>query len=283
MSHALLRAGSSPPLRGIGMGNGLTVPSVQYQYYRPFAAAHKLVSEPVLGLMGAIEAACEPLIRACDTNTSLLADDDLTARTLDWTDCLNAYVVCNVGEVTPVQVTGVNVYDVRVPCGDSPLCYDFSAVDDYLNRVDVRQALGAKTAWTECQRLVDLTMVYGGDWMRTFGDDVAALLAHDLKVLVYAGEYDYMCNWLGNAAWTRSLDWDGKAAFNAAPNCTFTVDGTDAGSYVSAQNLTFLKLNDAGHLSPHDQPEATLAMVRRFIRPGSWDDLLDAHATVVSY
>jgi hypothetical protein len=38
---------------------------------------------------------------------------DPTVRALEWTACMNAYVFCNLGELLPVQSTGVNVYDVR--------------------------------------------------------------------------------------------------------------------------------------------------------------------------
>lgn len=266
VSRALLDSTTGFNLRGFGIGNGLTVPSEQYKYYRPFAEAHDLVSSPSLLLMKGIEKACLPLARSCDG----LEDDAL----LDWTDCLNAYVVCNAGLITPVQLTGVNVYDVRRKCGSNPLCYDFSGVDAYLNLPDVKKALGVKKPWSECNHFVDLTMVYGGDWMRSFGDDVTALLENGVQGLVYAGEWDYMCNWLGNRAWTHDLDtWSGHDAYNAAENKTFvTKEGNVVGTYLSASNLTFLKVQGAGHLAPHDQPETTLAMLQRFIAGGSWDE-----------
>lgn len=69
-------------------------------------------------------------------------DDDEAARALEWEACIGSVAACNLGEVSPVSVTGVNVYDVRVPCGDSKLCYDFSAIDAYMNQPDVQAALG---------------------------------------------------------------------------------------------------------------------------------------------
>ena len=70
-------------------------------------------------------------------------DDDEAARALEWEACIGSVAACNLGEVSPVSATGVNVYDVRVPCGDmGKLCYDFSAIDAYLNQPDVQAALG---------------------------------------------------------------------------------------------------------------------------------------------
>jgi cathepsin A (carboxypeptidase C) len=37
-----------------------------------------------------------------------------------------------------------------------------------------------------------------------------------VRVLVYAGEMDYICNYIGNKAWTLALSWTGKAKFVAA-------------------------------------------------------------------
>mmetsp|Transcript_7880 Transcript_7880/g.25874 ORF Transcript_7880/g.25874 Transcript_7880/m.25874 type:complete len:370 (-) Transcript_7880:159-1268(-) len=290
----------STNLKGAAVGNGLTDPAIQYQWYVPFAEEHDLVSPATLKLMKGVEKLCEPLVKSCENDD---ADDD-TKKIATWSECLNAYIVCNVGLVTPIQASGLNVYDVRLQCGDDPLCYDFSDVDDYLNRDDVKEALGVTKNWKECSKLVDLVMVYGGDWMKSYKANVKALLDNGISVLIYAGEYDFICNWMGNFAWTQALEWSGQDAFNNAPNSSFyltsqvpctaaaaeadaimaspqvekrrrslfdCVLSTEAGSYVSAKNFTFLKVKDAGHLSPMDQPEATLEMVRRFtLNAGGW-------------
>lgn len=75
--------------------------------------------------------------------------------------------------------------------------------------------------------------------------------------------------------------------FDAAQNRTFMLDdnnqtGQVFGTYISAHNLTFLKVLLAGHLAPRDQPVATLAMLRRFIRPGGWENDQTARSTVDS-
>lgn len=42
-------------------------------------------------------------------------------------------------------------------------------------------------------------MVYGGDWMRTYDQHVAAILEAGKRVLVYAGVEDFMCNYMVTA------------------------------------------------------------------------------------
>jgi carboxypeptidase C (cathepsin A) len=177
---------------------------------------------------------------------------------------------------TPIktrQTSGINVYDVRKMCGSDPLCYDFSLVTKYLNQDSVKAALGTTgRTWSECNRVVDLVMSYSGDWMVDFNANVAYVLEAGARVLIYAGEFDFICNWLGNHAWTEALVWPGQTAFNAAANKTWTVGGDYAGTFQAAQNLTFLKVRNAGHMVPHDQPKNSLDMLNRHIQSRPFGD-----------
>jgi len=174
----------------------------------------------------------------------------------------------------PMQFSGINLYDVRKKCEDPPLCYNFTLVTDYLHQPSVVEALGTKGhPWSDCNRLVDMVMVYAGDWMKNFQNDVEFVLDQGHRVLIYAGEYDFICNWMGNDAWTRTFDWSGKAAFAAATNKTWTTEaGNAAGSFRAAKgtsttgSLTFLKVWNAGHMVPRDQPENALDMVNRHLQ-----------------
>ncbi|CEJ85097.1 hypothetical protein VHEMI03670 [[Torrubiella] hemipterigena] len=94
---------------------------------------------------------------------------------------------------------------------------------------------------------------------------VPPTLAKDVAVLVYAGDKDYACNWLGNKAWTNALDWPGHDAFNSAEMSNLTVGGSAYGSIKSAKKFAFARIFDAGHLVPHDQPIGIVDLVDRWI------------------
>mmetsp|Transcript_21219 Transcript_21219/g.34204 ORF Transcript_21219/g.34204 Transcript_21219/m.34204 type:complete len:308 (-) Transcript_21219:547-1470(-) len=250
-------------LKSIAIGNGLTAPGVQFREYLPYAEEHNLVDKGQAAIMAAVLPVCEALTYGCN---HFNASGGSTNATIKWAACLNAYTFCAFGELLPVQSTGVNLYDVREKCEHPPLCYDFSDVATYLNLPEVQSALGVKKHWESCNRLVDMEFVYGGDWMLSYEDDIATLLESGRRVLVYVGEMDFICNWRGNDAWTRGLEWSGKNAFKNAANTTWiTAAGATAGSYRSAKGLTFLKVKDAGHLAPHDQPENLLDMVMKHV------------------
>ena len=78
----------------------------------------------------------------------------------------------------------------------------------------------------------------------------ATILANNIRVLIYAGDADFICNWMGNKAWTLDLDWNGKTAFNNAVDHDWNVDGKKAGTVRTASNFTFLQVNNAGHMVP---------------------------------
>ena len=86
-------------------------------------------------------------------------------------------------------------YDVRKQCKGS-LCYDFSNMEKFLNQKSVRTALGVgDIEFVSCSTAVYDAMQL--DWMRNLEVGIPALLEDGIKMLIYAGEYDLICNWLG--------------------------------------------------------------------------------------
>lgn len=93
----------------------------------------------------------------------------------------------------------------------------------------------------------------------------------EIPVLVYAGDADFICNWLGNLAWTSELEWPGHEDYKKAPmeDLELLDDGTKIGSVKSSGNFTFVRLHAGGHMVPYDQPVASLDMLNRWLG-GEW-------------
>lgn len=88
-------------------------------------------------------------------------------------------------------------YDIRKKC-ETNLCYDFSNMETLLNQKSVRKALGVGDIdFVSCSTEVYEAMQM--DWMRNLELGIPALLEDGVKLLVYAGEYDLICNWLGKS------------------------------------------------------------------------------------
>lgn len=113
---------------------------------------------------------------------------------------------------------------------------------------------------------------------------VGALLERDIRVLIYVGKHDWICNWVGNEHWTLALEWDQGDAFRAEALRDWKVGGKVAGSTRSMGGLTFATIDGAGHMVrvavwvdkyshstfcalqvPYDKPKESLELVKRWL------------------
>ncbi|TDH67060.1 hypothetical protein CCR75_007933 [Bremia lactucae] len=241
-------------LAGFGIGNGLTDPEVQYKYYPDMAYNNtygvKAVSYPVYMAMKAAVSPCRNMIRSCQTTKVA---------------CLAAQTFCNAALVAPYSASGLNVYDVRSKCEHFPMCYDFSHVEAFLNLESTLKKLhiSPKSAkWKSCNMEVHAGFTF--DWMKNFQQLVPPMLEAGIRGLVYAGDADFIVNWMGCKAWTLELPWSQHLEFLAAEDKAWTVEGKKAGRIRQVGPLAFQQVFEAGHMVPMNQPKNALAMLKAF-------------------
>lgn len=244
-------------LKGLAVGNGLTDPEEQYKWYAEMAFKNShnnpVISEDTYNMMKESEPMCTKGIHQCNSG-----DGSLSSFA-----CQAAFMYCNMALTTPYRATGLNPYDIRKPCGDNPLCYDFSKIEKFMNSDKTKQALHVaehNPTWQTCNMMINLS--FHVDWMKNFAPYVADLLNAGIPALIYAGDVDFVCNYLGNRAWTLNLDWDHKTEFQAAEEKDWN---SGKGLARTASGLTFLQVYDAGHMVPADQPEVALQMITNFL------------------
>ncbi|CAI5997094.1 unnamed protein product [Closterium sp. NIES-64] len=239
-------------LQGIAIGNGLTSPHTQSMSYARFAYKNKLMSYWKYRELKARGRACQLTDLMCGTQGKVT--------------CITAFLVCGwyFNQIVLQSGNGkVNYYDVRKPCVHDSGCYDFSAGNAYLNSAEVKQKLGVKKEWRDCDDNVYFAMLM--DFERDETEHVSYVLNNGLRVLIYAGEKDFICNWIGNSWWLRSLKWKHQGAYRKAKYKPFLLSGSQKGLAKVAEPLTFLRVHESGHMVPMDQPEAALEMIRRFM------------------
>ncbi|KAF4120576.1 cathepsin A (carboxypeptidase C) [Geosmithia morbida] len=255
-------------LKSILIGNGITDPYTQYAYYRPMACGeggHEAVlSESECQSMDNALPRCQSLINSCYSSGSA------------WS-CVPATIYCNNAMIGPYQRTGRNVYDIRGPCEDeSNLCYPgVGWTSDFLNKESVRKAVGAEVdSYDSCNFDINRNFVFAGDWMKPYHELVPKIL-EEIPVLIYAGDVDYICNWLGNEAWTNELEWSGHQAYSKAKSEDLVISteseskAKSYGQVKSSGNLTFMRIFQAGHMVPMDQPKSSIDFVNRWLG-GEW-------------
>ncbi|EFH48286.1 hypothetical protein ARALYDRAFT_489152 [Arabidopsis lyrata subsp. lyrata] len=238
-------------LKGFAIGNGLTNPEIQYGAYGDYALQMKLISESDHESIKQDYVECQNLTKKCNLDGGLACD--------------SAFDVCNnIFNMIAAKKRGINYYDIRKKCVGS-LCYDFSKMENFLNKENVRKALGVgDIEFVSCSSTVYDAMTE--DWMINLEVKIPTLVNDGINLLIYAGEYDLICNWLGNSRWVDQMNWSGQKGFGSAKNVPFLVDGKEAGSLKNYGPLTFLKVHDAGHMVPMDQPKASLQMLQNWMQ-----------------
>jgi len=250
-------------LAGLAIGNGLTDPTEQYKWYPEMAYNNphgiKAVSEATYNAMKAAAPGCVTLIEVCNKGDSFV----------NTFACQTAFITCNVAETSPYQMSGLNPYDIRKECGPHPLCYDFSNIEKWLNLDATKTALHISKEshhWEACN--MGINFKFHVDWMKDFSPYVKDLLNSNIPALIYAGDVDFICNYMGNRAWTLNLDWKHGVDFVNAEDhdwLPFEDDVSPAGLARSANGFTFLQVYDAGHMVPSDKPSVALKMIQNFV------------------
>lgn len=153
-------------------------------------------------------------------------------------------------------------YDFRELEPD-PFPYEFYV--DYLNTASVQAAIGAYINYTESSTAVDDAFESTGDDGRTENtvEDLGKLLAQGITVVMYTGDADYNCNWLGGQAVSLLVDSPGFSS-SGYVNIS-TDDGVVHGQVRQSGQFAFVRVYQSGHEVPFYQPLLALTMFERVI------------------
>lgn len=83
------------------------------------------------------------------------------------------------------------------------------------------------------------------------GDTGKSTVTVVIKTYTNSAISDWICNWEGVLWASYALEWPGQKEFVAAPFNNYTVDGKAQGRYKTVDNLSFLKVWEAGHSVPY--------------------------------
>lgn len=181
----------------------------------------------------------------------------------------------------------------------------------YLNQPKIRSLIGVDSAldsynYTAYAFKVNEEFTRSLDTIQTTNQYVASLLEHGIKVLIYVGKNDYICNHVGNAKWLSELEWSGKNGFGDKPLKDWYMRGyhiengfdqlgfppgtpgplVSSGSFKSYGGLTFLTIDGGAHMVsarwmlsfttlnstfqvPYNRPAESLWMVNRWLSGNS--------------
>ncbi|KAH8159966.1 hypothetical protein CIB48_g8281 [Xylaria polymorpha] len=254
-------------LQGLMIGNGWIAPNEQYEAYITFAYEKGIVEKG-----SEVASKLEGQLRTCRNDLALTNSNKIANRACE--QILSDILRLTQKKGKDGDTHCVNMYDVRLT-DTYPSCGmnwppDLQYVTPYLRKSEVGQALhlnpGKNTGWVECNGAV-------GNAFNTQKSQPAINLLPDLlkqiRVLLFSGSEDLICNHMGTEAFLSNLEWNGGKGFevspgNWAPRRPWTFEGEDAGFWQEARNLTYVLFNNSSHMVPFDYPRRTRDMLDRF-------------------
>ncbi|KAI4851540.1 peptidase S10, serine carboxypeptidase [Aureobasidium sp. EXF-8845] len=248
----------------LGIGNGIIDEAIQAPHYPEFAVNNtygiKAVNDTVYNYMKFalnMRGGCLDLVDSC-RQARETGQDNLATQTI----CSEAQDMCRDNVEGPYySYSGRGTYDIRHP-RDDPTPPEY--FPDFLNMAEVQNALGVSVNYTESNDDIYYAFQATGDFVyNSFLKDLEGLLAQGLRVSLFYGDADYICNWFGGQAISLALNYTHSKEFAAAGYEPFTVDGTEYGEVRQYGNLSFLRIYEAGHEVPYYQPQAALALFNR--------------------
>uniref|UniRef100_K3X2F0 Carboxypeptidase n=1 Tax=Globisporangium ultimum (strain ATCC 200006 / CBS 805.95 / DAOM BR144) TaxID=431595 RepID=K3X2F0_GLOUD len=259
-------------LQGIAIGNGWVSPVVQFAHNIDMidnAYNITLMDQTEIAQMRKDTETCVDMVRQCQAD---LSNSTLCYATQDY--CFTTLTI-------PLTATTKrNPYDIREVCENVRVgtCHGMDYVYDFFNLESVRKYLnvngGPIREWVEASDIISEAFMVSGDYLMNTEQLVADLLDGGVRVLIYTGDADLMCNWQGNQVWTSALEWSGKQGFNSAAERSFVAhDPLDASAAPSVAGLlrsyddfTVMRVFNAGHMVPTHQPAASLDMINKFFK-----------------
>ncbi|KAJ6560307.1 Alpha/Beta hydrolase protein [Mycena capillaripes] len=261
-ADAILNSDLGIHLRGVAIGNGWIDARRQYASYIDFAVK-----------VGILEENSDAWKKARARTDECMADIAKITSPEPITAPRCEGLLLDVTDVRTRVVNGhemcINIYDVRLD-DTMPACGmnwppDIKPVTTYLDRTDVVAALHAEKhpgSWIECRGRVHQEM---HERLSDSSIIVLPKVLARIPVLIFAGDQDLICNYVGLEAMIQAMEWNGAKGLGTVQTQSWTVAGAPAGTWVSSRNLTYTKIFNASHMAPFDVPHITHDMILRFM------------------
>ncbi|KAG8700409.1 hypothetical protein FRC09_005970 [Ceratobasidium sp. 395] len=255
-------------LTSIILGNGMTDPYYQfgplYEWYCDGKWRVLDKNGPECARLERAIEVCRRMLKICEEFDSRLT-------------CGPAGAFCFAEIYGSTASANLNPFDVRLKCNlerEDDDCYpEMSWISTYLNKPQVKAQLGIppENNFTSCNFDIHEKFVESGDAARRSSNLLPELIEDGLRVLVYAGDADLLCPGVTQVLWIENLNTTLQQRFKQAPSLPLWSHGRIAGTTRSAGGkgqvgqIALVQIYDAGHMAPHDQPDAALDVFNRWV------------------
>ncbi|KAF8819784.1 putative Serine carboxypeptidase-like [Cardiosporidium cionae] len=252
---AYLAQNPSPGInfKGIAVGNGWIQPSLQYPQYPSFGLDHGIIDKETFN-------SSTHMLSECVNNLNETTE--------------NEFLLC--GEAVQTIIGSYNPYNYKLQCEVEPLCYNMSGSVNFLNDFAIQADLGVKKDYQSCNNSVYSD--FEVDWLHGMNPSITYLLQNNYTVVLYYGDLDIICNWYGGKAVAMSV------MNNLYPHAKletkqWVIGGKKLGEIMEHDKFSFIRIYNAGHMVPMDQPNAGLAVITDVLLKDDpspkWNDFIE--------
>lgn len=265
-----LKDGQQPyNLKGLLIGNGWVSPNEQSLYYMPYSVQAGIIKpdNPQWGSILHQQEKCQKIVDANSGSVSVAEVESSTCEAV-----LTMILSATTDSRNPDQAC-FNMYDYTLK--DSyPSCGmnwppDLVNIGPFLNDPMVKMNLNLVRAkkWQECSGRVHSSLQAKKSAPAV---NLLPSLLNELPIILFNGNRDIICNYLGTEGFIKTLTWGGATGFSGDVDVLDWVHDDNLAGYVkSERNLTFINVFDASHMVPFDKPEVSRALMD--IMAGNYD------------
>ena len=121
--------------------------------------------------------------------------------------------------------------------------------------------------WAKCYQAV--YSAFYNDISQSYSSNISFILNqtdYDIKVLIYNGQDDIVCNTPGVERYMKNIQWSNMTLLQTSKKHTWTdTTGYVIGNYRRHDKLHYVNVYKAGHQVPEYQPWSAREMLRMFI------------------
>ncbi|KAG1656513.1 Lysosomal protective protein [Nymphon striatum] len=200
-------------------------------------------------------------------------------------DCSVKDELC-VNQLANIDIGVVNMYNVYAKCyhssndtsfsmieadatvlrhlrhGSVIPCIDTSYVNKYMNQPSVRSAIhipnSLDVSWAVCSKEINFSYkrLY-----KSMKPQILYLVNKNVRGMIYNGDFDTACNFLGDEWFFDSLDLELKSMLKF-----YNYNNQVAGYTKAYESLRYVTVKGAGHMVPTDQPEIAFRIFNYFLK-----------------
>ncbi|KAG5634532.1 hypothetical protein H0H81_001640 [Sphagnurus paluster] len=277
-ADAMLNSALHVPLRGVAIGNGWIDPRRQYPTYIDFAVKVGLLEENSDAWKEA-----KKITDTCVGEMNKIKDHE--PMQVKGCERLVTDVVKNQNKKINGKDMCLNIYDIRlhdtVPDCGMNWPPDIKPITTFLGRQDVVHALHADAhsgSWIECRSGVHMAF---SEKSENASIAIIPKVLAKIPVLIFAGDQDLICNYVGLEAMIKEMTWNGGTGLGTVQTQSWNVNSAPAGTWVTSRNLTYAKIFNASHMAPYDSPHVAHDMILRFMG-FNFSSIFEGSATIPS-